>query len=282
MNENPPVRTNPQREFPYILGIGFISVGLAIFLEQFLKTGWLVLVILPISGAVFLVESTRAKKLGLLIAGGLIFGAGVGSFLYFSSTFPISFQQRIGWLIIAFSAGWALITAGSSWVVPHRVWWPMIPGVILFSTGLCFLVTPLRLVDFVLFVAGGVGVVLLIWGVFWRIFGLIIPGSLLITIGPGIYFAWGTEQAVNALSKTGMMIAIFALGWGFIILFSRVVTTKFIWWPLIPGGVMAVVGWGLYIGGDPANAPSFIANTGSIGLIIFGLYLLLLRKGIHH
>jgi len=282
VNEIPPVRTNPQREFPYILGIGFISVGLAILLEQFLKTGWLVLVILPISGAVFLVESTRAKKLGLLVAGGLILGAGVGSLLYFSSAFPISFQQRIGWLIIAFSAGWALITAGSSWVVSHRVWWPMIPGGILFFIGLCFLVTPLRLVDFVLFIAGGVGIVLLIWGVFWRIFGLIIPGSLLVTIGPGIYFAWGTELAVNALSKTGMMIAIFALGWGFIILFSRVVTTKFIWWPLIPGGVMAVVGWGLYIGGDPGNAPSFIANTGSIGLIIFGLYLLLLRKGIHH
>lgn len=282
MNENPPARTNPHREFPYILGIGFISVGLAIFLEQFLKTGWLVLVILPISGAVFLVESTRAKKFGLLIAGSLIFGAGIGGFLYFSSTFPISLEQRIGWLIIAFSAGWVLITAGSTWIVPHRIWWPMIPGGILFFIGLCFLITPLRLVDFVLFITGGVGIVLLIWGVFWRIFGLIIPGSLLITIGPGIYFAWGTELAANALSKTGMMIAIFALGWGFIILFSRVVTTKFIWWPLIPGGVMAVVGWGLYIGGDPGNAPSFIANTGSIGLIIFGLYLLLLRKSIHH
>lgn len=282
MSEMPPVRTSPRREFPYILGIGFISVGLAIFLEQFLKTGWLVLVILPVSGAVFLIEATRTRKLGLLIAGSLIFGVGVGGFLYFSSSLPFSIEQRVGWLILAISAGWALITAGSVWVVPKRVWWPMIPAGILFFTGLCFLITPLRVVDFVLFVVGGVGVVLLLWGIFWRIFGLIIPGSLLITIGPGIYFAWGTDLAINALSKTGMMIAIFALGWGFIILFSRVITTKFIWWPLIPGGVMAVVGWGLYIGGDPGNAPSFIANTGSIGLIIFGLYLLLLRKGIHH
>jgi len=72
----------------------------------------------------------------------------------------------------------------------------------------------------------------------------------------------------------------FALGWGLIILFSRVTTQKFIWWPLIPGGLLAVVGWGLYIGGDPHNAVSFIGNTGSIGVIIFGLYLLLLRKGI--
>jgi len=26
----------------------------------------------------------------------------------------------------------------------------------------------------------------------------------------------------------------------------------------------------------------FIGNTGSVGLILFGIYLLLLRKGIHH
>ncbi len=281
MSEMPPVRANPQREFPYILGIGFVSVGLAIFLEQFLKTGWIVLVLVPISGVVLLVEANRTRRMGFLIAGSLILGAGVGGFLFLSSAIHLSVVQRTGWLILAIAAGWVLITAGSRIILPTTVWWPMIPAGVLCSVGLCFLATPLRVVDFVLFISTGVGLVLLIWGIFWRLFGLIIPGSLLVTTGPGIYLAWGTDLAINALSKTGMMIAIFALGWGFIILFSRVVTTKFVWWPLIPGGVMAVVGWGLYIGGDPGNAPSFIANTGSIGLIIFGLYLLLLRKGIH-
>jgi hypothetical protein len=42
------------------------------------------------------------------------------------------------------------------------------------------------------------------------------------------------------------------------------------------------VGTGLYIGGDPTRALGFIGNTGSIALMIFGLYLLLMRKGIHH
>jgi len=78
------------------------------------------------------------------------------------------------------------------------------------------------------------------------------------------------------------MLVIFAIGWGLIVLFARMLTEKFIWWPLIPGGVLAVVGWGLYIGGNPANAANFVANTGSIGLIIFGLYLLLMRRGIQH
>jgi hypothetical protein len=73
------------------------------------------------------------------------------------------------------------------------------------------------------------------------------------------------------------MLVIFALGWGLITVFSRFIINKFIWWPLIPGGVLAMVGWGLYIGGNPGNALSFIGNTGSIGLIIFGIYLLLWR-----
>lgn len=281
MSEFPVHDTNTRRGFPYLLGIGLISVGLAIFLEQFLNTGWLVLIIAPVSGAILIIEANRMKKPGLLIAGGLTSGIGIGAFLFFSSAIHTSILQRIGWLIIAFALGWISISLFSYFLLPPARWWPLVPGGILFSLGLCFVFSPLRVVDFVLYLALGIGLVLLGWGVFWRLFGLIIPGSLLLTIAPGIYFAWGTDLAANALSKTGMMIAIFALGWGFIILFSRVVTTKFIWWPLIPGGVLAVVGWGLYIGGDPGNAAAFIANTGSIGLIIFGLYLLLLRKSIH-
>jgi hypothetical protein len=44
--------------------------------------------------------------------------------------------------------------------------------------------------------------------------------------------------------------------------------------------VLAMVGWGLYIGGNPGSALSFIGNTGSLGLIIVGAYLLLLRRSI--
>jgi hypothetical protein len=77
------------------------------------------------------------------------------------------------------------------------------------------------------------------------------------------------------------MLVWFALGWMLITVFSRVITTRFVWWPLIPGGILGVVGWGLYIGGNPSNALTFISNTGSIAMIIIGAYLLLLRQGIH-
>ena len=40
-----------------------------------------------------------------------------------------------------------------------------------------------------------------------------------------------------------------------------------------------MVGLGLYIGGNPDNALGFVQNTGSIGLILFGVYLILLKYG---
>jgi len=113
-----------------------------------------------------------------------------------------------------------------------------------------------------------------------KLFGLIIPGSLLAALGPSIYLAWGMDNRLNPLTRTGVMLVGFALGWFLITILSRSLTHKIVWWPLIPGGVLAMVGWGLYIGGNPGEAAVFISNTGSIGLILFGIYLLLLRKGI--
>lgn len=275
-------KKNSRQGIVYFAGIIMVTVGVMVLADQFLKTGWLLLALVPIFGIFFLVEAVRVRKLGYLIAGGLLTGAGLGGFVGFSSLFSRSnVYHNIGWLLVCFALGWVMITTMSRITLEKPVYWPLVPGGIIFSFGLTFLFTPLRVVDFVLWVGTGTGLVLLIWGIYWRLFGLIIPGSLLVAIGPGIYMAWGRASEMNSLAKTGVMIVVFSIGWFLIILFSRVTTANFIWWPLIPGGVLAVVGWGLYIGGDPDNAATFIANTGSIGLIIFGIYLLLLRKGIH-
>jgi hypothetical protein len=124
------------------------------------------------------------------------------------------------------------------------------------------------------------GLVFLAWGLSERLIGLIIPGSLLLGIGPGVFFAWKEPFTGNGLTQTGVMLVCFALGWGLITLFSRVIIARFIWWPLIPGGILAMTGWGLYIGGSPQHALSFIGNTTSVSLILFGLYLLLWRTGL--
>lgn len=266
-----------------IIGTFLIAGGGALLLEQRLKTGWLILLLVPAIGLTFLLGGIRWQKKGYVIPGGIITGIGVGLFFFLSPLVHGNWQTRVGLLLMAAGAGFLLIPLVSYLSSRRITWWAMITGTLIAAVGAAFSFTPLRVTDFVLYIVTGLGLVLLLWGVSSRLFGLIIPGCLLIGIGPGIYTAWsGVTSEPSGLSRTGIMLVCFALGFGLITVFSRVVTDQFIWWPLIPGGVLAVVGWGLYIGGNPDNALSFIGNTGSIGLIIFGVYLLLLRRGIHN
>jgi hypothetical protein len=270
-----------KKGIPPIVGFGLIAVGISVLVDQFLKTGWIVFAIVPITGVIMLTEGMRTRKIGLIIPGSLVLGLSIGGIVFLSHLINLPVEKKVGLLIFFFAFGWIMIPVFQRVAGGHGLTWALVPGGIIASIGLCFLFSQLLFVDFVLYLVTGVGLVLLLWGIYRRLFGLIIPGCLLTTIGPGIYFAWGTSLATNALTKTGMMLVVFSLGWGLLILFGRMLTARFVWWPLIPGGIFAVVGWGLYIGGDPGNAMSFIANTGSIGLIIFGLYLLLMRKSIH-
>ena len=271
-----------RKSIPPIIGIGLIAVGIVVLVDQVLKTDWIIFAIVPIVATIFMLEAYRTRKSGFTITGCLIFGLALGGLIFLSHLVPSSLDKKIGYLIIAFALGWAIIPIFSRNIGGRPLLWAFIPAGIIFSVGLCFVFSHLTFLDFVLYIVSGVGLTLLIWGLYSRLFGLIIAGSLLVAIGPGIYMAWGTELAVNGLTRTGMMLVIFSLGWALMVLFARKIFSKFIWWPLIPGGVLAMVGWGLYIGGDPGNAGSFIANTGSISLIIFGLYLILMRKSIRH
>ncbi len=269
------------RRIPVLIGAAMLTVGTFVLVDQYLGTGWLPWAAIGLAGFLFLIEGARSQKLGWLIPGGLISGTGAGMLFAFGSSAEGELLSKIGILLISIAAGWGLITAGSFPGKGKTAWWALVPGGIFAAAGACLLFSDRSFLAFVLYLTTGIGVILLVWGLFWRLYGLIIPASLLVTIGPGIFIAWGTNTAVNPLSKTGLMIAAFSFGWGLIVFFARIILAKFVWWPLIPGGVMAMVGWGLYIGGDPGGAPSFIANTGSVALIIFGLYLLLLRKSIH-
>lgn len=239
------------------------------------------LIILPAIGISFLTGGLHLRRVGLLIAGSLTLGLGIGVFLLFSQSLGLDMLVRFGALLLAFGAGWCLIPV-LTYVLQRRIaWWAFIPGSVIVGAGLALISQPVQITSFALFIGACLGLALLAWGVYTRLLGLIIPGCLLVSIGPGIYAAWTGVNEPSALSRTGIMLVAFALGWGLITVFSRVIKSAFVWWPLIPGGILAMVGWGLYIGGNPENALSFIGNTGSIGLIIFGVYLLLLRRGIH-
>jgi hypothetical protein len=261
-------------------GITLIGAGLVFILDQWIQTGWLSLLVLPGLGLIGLVAGIQHKRMAWYIPSSLVGGLGWGGFFVLNRLLDIPNLARLGFFLICMGLGFLCIFL-ATWLSqrPLLAYWALVPGLIIASVGIPFVTNRINFFDFLLFPTLAVGFALLAWGSMEKLLGLIIPGCLLLGIGPGIFFAWAKTGTFNGLTETGVMLVWFAFGWGLITIASRVVSQRFIWWPLIPGGLLAVVGWGLYIGGNPENALSFIGNTGSIGLIIFGVYLLLLRRG---
>lgn len=279
---NHPNHQQPRKGVSTVAGLSLIATGLVFLGEQYIRTGWLIPVALPLIGAVFLGSMIRQQRLGMIIPGSLVLAGGIGILLALNVYKDAGWARQLGAFILAFSFGWVLIVAVTHFVGGKTAYWALIPAGAIFSLGASFFWGDLSLVNFVLFIVTGFGLVILFTGIYNRLFGLILAGALMVSIGPGIYYGWNREAGPNALAQTGIMLAWFSLGWGLITVLYRAMFHRFIWWPLIPGGILAMVGWGLYIGGNPGNALSFIGNTGSIGLIVFGAYLLLMKRGLRH
>lgn len=271
-----------QHHLARTIGLVFVLAGVIVLIDQQLKTRWLSLLIVPAIGLTFLIGGIRERRMAFLAPGCMIFALGAAGLILFNPLAQLNWQHQVGFLLLAAGIGSGSIILVGYATMKKIFWWALFVGLAMVSVALTFIFTSMWLTDFALYAVTGIGLSLLAWGVASRLFGLIIPGCLLLGIGPGIYLAWGQVGETSSLARIGIMLVSFAIGWFLIILFSRVLTTQFVWWPLIPGGILAMVGWGLYIGGNPQNAANFIGNTGSIGLIIFGIYLMLLRRGIHN
>lgn len=238
-------------------------------------------VILIFTAFCFFIFGLRKKELDAMILSiFLVFGVAAVDFIFYINQGE-KFTLNLGFALISLCVGLIAINLLSYLLRKKIIFWFFPVFIMIFSAALLLISNSFRLIDFVFTLGVGLGVSLLGCGLYWKLFGLVIPGSILIGSCAGVYFAWAQPFAKNALVQTGVMLVWMALGWGLVTIFSRVRTYKFLWWPLIPGGVFAMVGWGLYIGGNPGNALPFIGNTGSIGLLIFGIYILLLRRGIH-
>lgn len=269
------------RQTGALAGASLVIIGVATLIDQHIKTGVPSSVALILIASLFLVRGIYRREIGFVIAGSLLAGTGSGLLGMIEILKQAPLLKGIGVLLFCFGSGWFLITLFSLLRLPWVAWWALVPGSVIASVGACLLFSQLRLVDFVLYIPTGLSLSFLIWGGNRHLAGLIIPGCILLSAGVGIYVAWGADHELNSLSRTGMMLIWFALGWAFITLFFRISFNHFIWWPLIPAGILLMVGLGLYLGGNPGgSAVRFLGNTGSIGLLIFGLYLLLMRSGI--
>jgi hypothetical protein len=270
---------NSKFQISSLFGLMLIIAGTLFLVDSQLKTKWLTISIPTILGLVLLVYGFLSGTKGWLIAGALVTGIGFGSFFALQQLYVIPLTARFGYLLMFIAVGWLFVFSILGIFYQTTAWWALLCASIFGSTAYSLLFDKVQVFSFVLSISLALGFVFLIWGWARKLLGLIIPGCILMTTGPGITIAWSHVTSPQGLVETGVMLVWFALGWLLITVFSRVIFKKFTWWPLIPGGVLGMVGWGLYIGGNPTNALGFVGNTGSIGLIIFGVYLLLLRFG---
>lgn len=150
-------------------------------------------------------------------------------------------------------------------------------GLILIGIGVLALVT--QFVDWSqwgnigIYFLPALGVFFLLVGVATRSVGPIIPGGILSGIGLGTLFVAGPLK-IEGVDDGGVFMLAFAAGWAVITLFSAVFTSKTQWWPLIPGGIMAIIGAGVLFGGVFMQFLALIGKIWPVALIIMGVYIL--------
>jgi hypothetical protein len=122
-----------------------------------------------------------------------------------------------------------------------------------------------------------VGAGFLIWGVFSRKGGLIIPGGVLSGIGLGILVTEG-PWSIPVANPNGLFLICFALGWFLITLLTGLFTSSTQWWPIVPGGIMAILGAAVLLREDPRVWQDYSGCIVSLILILLGVYLIVRRS----
>ena len=133
--------------------------------------------------------------------------------------------------------------------------------------------------ELTLLVPAVLGVIFLAWGLVTRTFGLVIPGSILLGIGLGAYLITGPYSGLESDAQGGLFMLAFAAGWLMMALLSPFTSSRFQWWPLIPGGIIGAVGLALLSGGYLMQVLQIIGYGWPLILVGIGIYLLVRRRG---
>jgi hypothetical protein len=84
--------------------------------------------ILPVAGLVLMATAWLRRQSGFAVAGGIVFGIGLGALLVEGPFAGLSGNAEGGVCMLAFAIGWALISVVSGAIERRRVLWPLIPA----------------------------------------------------------------------------------------------------------------------------------------------------------
>ncbi len=123
----------------------------------------------------------------------------------------------------------------------------------------------------------GLGMIFLVWGLVTRTPGLLIPGGILTGLGAGAIAIdlWGA--ALPEANQAGIFMLTFAGGWGLITVLSALIGKPMLW-PLIPGGIMALVAAAAFGLGSAQQALELLGRFWPVIFIVLGLATLLRRR----
>jgi len=156
----------------------------------------------------------------------------------------------------------------------------VILGVMLIAIGLLvFLSQVIDLPQIELLILPGLALIFLLWGLLTREIGLMIPGGILAGIALGVYLIIGPYAGQIEENQGGIFLLAFSAGWALISLLSLISKQGFQWWPLIPGGIIGLVGLAVMRGGAAMQLLEILGYAWPLALVAVGAYLLLRRRG---
>lgn len=149
-------------------------------------------------------------------------------------------------------------------------------GAVLILLGIALLIGPLTGWQFTWLALPTLAVIFLAWGLLMRSFGLLIPGGILAGIALGTSLMQARPGLLDGADNGGLFLLCFAAGWGLITLLSPLTVGGFRWWPLIPGGIMAVIGTALLA--DQLQMLAWLNIAGPLLLIGLGVWIIFRRR----
>jgi hypothetical protein len=116
----------------------------------------------------------------------------------------------------------------------------------------------------------GLGIALLAYGLYTREYGFVVPGSIVTGLGLGILLAVNV-LTLEGTGTAGVILLGLASGFLAISVFSPYVGQPFFSWPIIPAGIIGLIGMMLLVGGVMLDVLAFVGNIWPLFLVAAGL-----------